>query len=111
MPCWCCILRMLHPWSTASLGHRIPGVPHPWGAASLGYHIPGVLHPTPISPRSAMQHCRLLFTKMFLLFRSRWAMAGLPWVPKISTWRWTRPQMMEEANPRQVSTSRAVLCR
>lgn len=30
------------------------------------------------SPRSAMAHVSFLFTRMFLDFRSRWAMAGFP---------------------------------
>lgn len=42
-------------------------------------------------PRSAMQQVPFFFTRMFLLFKSRWAMAGLPWVLKISVCRWHRP--------------------
>lgn len=36
-------------------------------------------------PRSAMQHVPLFFTRMFLDFRSLWAMAGFPGIYDI--WR------------------------
>lgn len=66
---------------------------------------------TPHSPRSAMQHCRLLLTSTLRLLRSRWAMAGLPWVPKISTCRWARPQAADTASFRASWGSSVCLCR
>ena len=48
-------------------------------------------------PRSAMTQVRSFLTRMFLDLRSRWAMAGLPWVPEISRWRWVSPVAMESA--------------
>lgn len=42
-------------------------------------------------PKSAIQQVPFFFTRMFLLFRSRWAIAGLPWVLKISVCRWHKP--------------------
>ena len=41
-------------------------------------HAPGHLMSRTARPRSAMQHERFFFTKMFLLLMSRCAMDGLP---------------------------------
>ena len=52
-------------------------------------------------PRSPMAQDPEADTRMFLLLRSRWAMAGLPWVPWISRWRWVSPVAMS----RQILTA------
>lgn len=59
-------------------------------------------------PRSAMQHVPFFFTRMFLLLRSRWAMAGLPCVPKISVCRWQSPETAEYARRSSARVSSVV---
>lgn len=59
-------------------------------------------------PKSAMQHCPFFFTRMFLLFRSRWAMADFPWVPNISMCKCARPLAMDNTIRRQLTVSRVV---
>ena len=44
-----------------------------------------------------MTQVRSFLTRMFLDLRSLWAMAGLPWVPEISRWRWVSPVAIESA--------------
>ncbi|TNN39153.1 hypothetical protein EYF80_050682 [Liparis tanakae] len=58
-----------------------------------------------------MQQRSSLVTRMFLLFRSRWAMAGFPSVPKISVCRCTRPQATDAAMARPSVVSTATRCR
>ena len=48
-------------------------------------------------PRSAMTQVRSFLTRIFLDLRSLWAMAGLPWVPEISRWRWVSPVAIDRA--------------
>lgn len=47
------------------------------------------------SPRSPMQHVMFVLTRMFLVFMSLCAMAGLPLLPMISVWRCERPAAAE----------------
>ena len=47
------------------------------------------------SPMSAIAHIPFRLTRMFLLFMSRWAMAGFPCVPKISVCKCTNPDAAE----------------
>ena len=49
------------------------------------------------SPRSAMTQVRSDLTRMLRDLRSLWAMAGLPWVPEMSRWRWVRPVAIDRA--------------
>uniref|UniRef100_A0A2M3ZSR1 Putative secreted peptide n=1 Tax=Anopheles braziliensis TaxID=58242 RepID=A0A2M3ZSR1_9DIPT len=47
------------------------------------------------SPKSAITHVPFARMRMFFVFRSRCAMAGLPSVPKISVCRCTNPLAIE----------------
>lgn len=59
-------------------------------------------------PKSAIQQVPFFFIKMFLLFRSLCAIAGLPCVPYISVCRWHRPHAAEYASLRRALLSSVV---